>query len=79
MDIAALGAVEGGAARSIRSSANVVNVASRIEALNKELGATVLASDEVWSAAARPDVKTVSRDSITIRGRARPVLAWQLH
>jgi adenylate cyclase len=57
---------------------DVVNVASRIEALNKQLGATILASDEVWSAAGRSDVEAIARDSISIRGRAQPVRIWQL-
>jgi adenylate cyclase len=57
---------------------DVVNVASRIETLNKELGSQVLASDEVWSAAGRSDVEAIARDSITIRGRAQPVRVWQL-
>lgn len=57
---------------------DVVNVASRIEALNKELGATVLASDEVWRSAARPDIEALPRDEIAIRGRAQPIRVWQL-
>ncbi|HVH41503.1 MAG TPA: adenylate/guanylate cyclase domain-containing protein [Labilithrix sp.] len=57
---------------------DVVNVASRIEALNKQLGSSVLASEEVWKACRRSDVNAVARESIAIRGRAQPVRIWQL-
>jgi adenylate cyclase len=57
---------------------DVVNVASRIEALNKELGSSVLASDEVWSASGRTDVDAKPREAIAIRGRSQPVRIWQL-
>jgi len=57
---------------------DVVNVASRIEALNKELGSSVLASEEVWAAAGRSDVRAIARDSIAIRGRTQPIRVWQL-
>jgi adenylate cyclase len=57
---------------------DVVNVASRIEALNKELGSSVLASEEVWSACNRSDIEAIARDSIAIRGRTQPVRVWQL-
>lgn len=57
---------------------DVVNVASRIESLNKELGSSILASEEVWSACNRSDIEAIPRDSITIRGRSQPVRVWQL-
>ena len=57
---------------------DVVNVASRIEALNKQLGSSVLASEEVWSGCKRSDIEATARDSITIRGRTQPVRVWQL-
>jgi adenylate cyclase len=57
---------------------DVVNVASRIEALNRQFGSTVLASDEVWSVSGRTDVEAIARESITIRGRAQPIRIWQL-
>src|SRR5262249_42073199 len=57
---------------------DVVNVASRIEALNKDLGSTILASEEVWSACKRTDIEATARDAIHIRGRAQPVRIWQL-
>jgi adenylate cyclase len=57
---------------------DVVNVASRIEALNKQLGSTILASDEVWSACSRDDVDSVQRDEVAIRGRSNAVRVWEL-
>lgn len=60
---------------------DVVNVASRVEALNKELGSRILATDEVWSACANGeglDASATPRNEIAIRGRSRPVRVWQL-
>jgi adenylate cyclase len=57
---------------------DVVNVASRIEALNKDLGTYILASEEVWLASERPEIDAVARDAITIRGRQRKVHVWQI-
>jgi adenylate cyclase len=57
---------------------DVVNVASRIEALNKELGSQVLVSDEVWIASGRTDLAPEPRDDLAIRGRAQRVRVWQL-
>lgn len=57
---------------------DVVNVASRIEALNKELGTSVLVSDDTWQAAKRPAVNATPHDEIVIRGRKKPIRVWQL-
>jgi adenylate cyclase len=57
---------------------DVVNVASRIEALNKELSSTVLVSDETWTASGRTDVNAVAHEAIQVRGRKQPVRIWQL-
>ncbi len=57
---------------------DVVNVASRIEALNKELGTSVLASDDTWQAAKRPAVNATPHDEIMIRGRKKPIRVWEL-
>jgi adenylate cyclase len=57
---------------------DVVNVASRIESLNKELHSSVLVSDETWSASGRDDVKAIAHDAIHVRGRQQPVRIWQL-
>jgi adenylate cyclase len=57
---------------------DVVNVASRIEALNKDLGTRVLASEEVWLGADRPDIRAIARDAISVRGRQQKIHVWQL-
>lgn len=57
---------------------DVVNVASRIEALNKELGSTVLASDEVYRGSGRTDLNATPREDVAIRGRSQAVKIWQL-
>jgi adenylate cyclase len=61
---------------------DVVNVASRIEALNKELGTSVLCSDDTWSAAkANKDAlrdRARAHDDIQIRGKKQAMRVWQL-
>jgi adenylate cyclase len=57
---------------------DVVNVASRIETLNRQFDSQVLCSEEVWRAANLEDVTATPRDSIPIRGRVEPVRIWQL-
>lgn len=57
---------------------DVVNVASRIETLNKELGSQVLVSDATWTRAALTDVEAKPHDDIGIRGRAQTMRIWQL-
>jgi adenylate cyclase len=57
---------------------DVVNVASRIEALNKELGSCILASEEVWTACGRAETEGSPRDEIAIRGRSQAVRVWQV-
>ncbi len=57
---------------------DVVNVASRVEALNRQLGSRMLVTDEVWYAAATERVKAVQRDPIQVKGREAPVHIFQL-
>ncbi len=57
---------------------DVVNVASRVEALNKELGSSMLVTEEVWRASGRTDVTPLPRDPIRIRGRETPVRIFQV-
>ncbi|MBX3187787.1 MAG: adenylate/guanylate cyclase domain-containing protein [Labilithrix sp.] len=57
---------------------DAVNVASRIEALNKQLGSRVLASDETWSASGRDDIEAIAHEPVQVRGRQKPVRIWQL-
>jgi adenylate cyclase len=55
---------------------DVVNVAFRIEALNKELGSTVLISEPVRQAAGVEDAETIA--PMPIRGRREPVQLYRV-
>jgi adenylate cyclase len=63
---------------------DVVNVASRIEALNKELGSSVLCSDDTWTNAKASGAKEAlgdrarAHDDVRIRGRKQAMRVWQL-
>jgi adenylate cyclase len=57
---------------------DVVNVASRIEALNKQLGSCVLVSDETWVASGHTEIEARAHEDITIRGRKQAIRVWQL-
>ena len=60
---------------------DVVNVASRVEALNKPLGSQMLVTEEVWRAADLGESRGVSalaREPIQIRGRETPIKILQL-
>jgi len=60
---------------------DVVNVASRVEALNKARGSQMLVTEEVWLAAgmaADGRVKPQAQEPIQIRGRQTPVRILQL-
>ncbi len=56
---------------------DVVNVASRLETLNKELGSRILVTEQVWEAAGRPE-GAIARPPITVRGREQPIQIFQL-
>ena len=62
---------------------DVVNVASRVEALNKELGSQMLVTEEVWrgsraGAPASSEEPPRLRDPLRVRGRETPVRIFQL-
>jgi adenylate cyclase len=57
---------------------DVVNVASRVEALNKEFGSSMLVTEAVWRASGRNDESPLSRDPLRVRGREMPVRIFQL-
>jgi adenylate cyclase len=58
---------------------DVVNVASRVEALNKEFGSRMLVTEAVWRACGRDaDAAPISRDPLRVRGREMPVRIFQL-
>jgi adenylate cyclase len=58
---------------------DVVNVAARVEALNKSLGSKMLVTEEVWRAAdVAVSVTPIPREPIQIRGREAAVRILQL-
>jgi adenylate cyclase len=57
---------------------DVVNVASRVEALNKQFGSQMLVTDEVWNAAGNTQVRAIPREPIQVKGREAPVHIFQL-
>jgi adenylate cyclase len=57
---------------------DVVNVASRVEALNKDFGSQMLVTEAVWRACGRSDESPLSRDPLRVRGREMPVRIFQL-
>ncbi|MGH7269145.1 MAG: adenylate/guanylate cyclase domain-containing protein, partial [Polyangiaceae bacterium] len=59
---------------------DVVNVASRVEALNKSFGSQMLVTEEVWRTAemAEGSVTPLPREPIQVRGRETPVKILQL-
>jgi adenylate cyclase len=58
---------------------DVVNVASRVEALNKEFGSRMLVTEAVLRACGRDgDVAPISREPLRVRGREMPVRVFQL-
>lgn len=57
---------------------DVVNVASRVEALNKEMGTQMLITEEVWRNSGRSEETPLSRAPLHVRGREMPVRIFQL-
>jgi adenylate cyclase len=57
---------------------DVVNVASRVEALNKEFGCQLLVTDRVWEASGKRVDGAIERPPIAVRGRKEPIRLYQL-
>ena len=57
---------------------DVVNVASRLEALNKELGSQLLLTEEVWDASGRREPYATPCEALSVRGREQPIKVWRL-
>ena len=57
---------------------DTVNLASRLESLNKEMGSTLLVSDTVRQVAGDALGDAVALGPIAVRGYAEPVTVWRL-
>jgi adenylate cyclase len=57
---------------------DVVNVAARIEQLNKTFGSQLLISEEVWTAIGRAIPNAAPLDAIQVKGRETPVRVLKL-
>ena len=57
---------------------DVVNVASRVESLNKRLDSSLLVTAAVWSLLEEPRPEAVVHPDIEIRGRAERMTLYQL-
>jgi adenylate cyclase len=57
---------------------DVVNVASRVEALNKEFGSRMLVTQRVWEASGLLMEGVIERPPIEVRGRKEPIQLYEL-
>src|SRR5262249_61619653 len=57
---------------------DVVNVASRVEALNKDFGSRMLVTQHVWESSGLLLDGAVERPPIEVRGRKEPIKLYEL-
>ncbi len=57
---------------------DVVNLASRVEALNKQFGSQLLVTAQVREASGMPDAAWLAKPALTVRGRDEPVQIYEL-
>ncbi len=57
---------------------DVVNLAARIEQLNKQLGSRLLISDVVWHALGEEINRATPRGRVQVKGREAPIQIYQV-
>ncbi|MEP7123165.1 MAG: adenylate/guanylate cyclase domain-containing protein [Byssovorax sp.] len=57
---------------------DVVNLASRVEALNKQFGSQLLVTEQVRKESGMPDEAFLAKPALTVRGRDEPVQIYEL-
>jgi class 3 adenylate cyclase len=64
--------------REYKVTGDVVNLAARIEGLNKDFDSAVLASEAVWRAAGSEALAAEALGAVEVRGRQEPVVLYRL-
>ena len=59
---------------------DTVNIASRLEGMNKEFGSRILISETTYEAAQAADARLIAESvgEVTVRGRARPMRVYKV-
>jgi adenylate cyclase len=58
---------------------DVVNLAARIEKLNKDFGSQLLVSEMVWQTLGDHDITGVPMGQVQVRGREEAIQLYQVH